>query len=225
MTDQMLTRIEKLERQNRRMKISISVLFLVLVALLAMAQAFSGKTKNGMERLEVREIVLSDGETSAQLTPDALIFSDTSGIEAVNSTITASGISLGNRYVTEIKPTGMTCIREGVPRFDLNIGEIGAALAFQNGDGGMGTMLDETTMVLKSSDGIISIRPEHIFVQRGEADAFLKSSSLTSRGADQRKAVLGQAGPPVSRKVNSQAGSVASLVLLGSDDSVVWQAP
>jgi hypothetical protein len=89
----------------------------------------------------------------------------------------------------------------------------------------MGTMLDETTMVLKSSDGIVSIRPEHIFLQKDESDTFLSSGSLTIRGEDKQKAILGRAGPLTTPKGGAHPGSAASLVLLDTTDSVVWQAP
>ena len=225
MTDRLLARIEKLERQNRRMKMAISVLFLCLGMLLTMAQTFPQKTENDTERIEVQEIILGDGVNSARLTPGSLVFRGKSEYQAEKATITASGISLGDRYVTEIKPTGLICIRDGVVRFDLSVGEIGAALAFQNGDGRMATMLDETTMVLKSDDGILSMRPEHIFLQKAQEDAFLNSSSLRIRDADKHKAILGQAGPIASKTGDVHSTSAASLTLLDGDDIVVWQAP
>ncbi len=225
MTDQLLARIEKLERQNKRMKAAMSALCLCLGTLLTMAQTFPQKTENSIEQLEVREILLSDGVMSAKLTPHSLIFSRKSEFEAEKATITASRISLGGRYVTEIKPTGLICSRDGVPRFDLSVGEIGAALAFQNGSGLMGTMLDETTMVLKSNDGMLSMRPEHIFLQKGEADAFLTSSSLRIRDADKYQAILGQAHQIASKTGDAHTRSAASLTLLSKDGTVVWQAP
>lgn len=198
MTDQLLARVEKLEKQNKKMKMAVSALCLCLGALLAMALTSPQKPENSMDRLEVQEIILSDGKMSAKLTPESLVFSaePESGPPAFpvlfepapeKATITASGISLTGRYVTEIRPAGLVCSRDGVPRFDLNIGEIGAALAFQNGAGSMQTMLDETTMVLKNNNGILSMRPEHIFLQKGEEDAFLNSSSLKIRAADGAK--------------------------------------
>ena len=50
MTDQLLARIEKLERQNKRMKAIMSGLCLFLGALLTMGQMPSQKTENSMER-------------------------------------------------------------------------------------------------------------------------------------------------------------------------------
>ncbi len=225
MTGQLLRRLEKLERQNKRMKVAMSSLCLCLGTLLTMAQTFPQKAENSLERIEVQEIVLSDGVRSAKLTPASLIFSGKSEYEAEKATITASGISLGGRYVTQIKPTGLTCSRDGVPRFDLSVGEIGATLAFQNASGRMGTMLDETTMVLKNNNGILSVRPEHIFLQKGETDAFLASNSLRIRDANQYKAILGQTDPIASKTGDAHARSAASLTLLGKDDTVVWQAP
>ncbi len=198
MTDQLLARVEKLEKQNKKMKMTVSALCLCLGAMLTMALTSPQRPENSMERLEVREIVLSDGALSAKLTPESLVFSATpeSGAAAFpalfepspeKATITASGISVAGRYVTEIRPSGLICSRDGVPRFDLNIGEIGAALAFQNGSGSMQTMLDETTMVLKNNNGILSMRPEHIFLQKGIEDAYLNSSSLKIRDASGTK--------------------------------------
>jgi hypothetical protein len=181
MTDQLLARIEKLERQNKRMSVTMSGLGLCLGALLTMGLILPQKTENSTERIEAREIVLNDGVTNAKLTPNSLIFSSRSGLEAEKATITASSISLGGRYATEIRPEGMICSRDGVPRFDLSIREIGASIAFKDGAGLMGTMLDESTMVLMNNDGMLSIRPEHIFLQKGEADALLAASSLKIR--------------------------------------------
>ncbi len=225
MTDQLLARIEKLERQNKKMKMAISALCLFLGTLSTLALTFPQKTNNGIDRLEVREIVLSDGTMSATLTPYSLVFSGKSGSEAEKATITASGISLGGRYFTELKPTGLICSRDGVPRFDLNIGEIGAALAFQDESGGMRTMLDETTLVLKNNEGILSMRPEHLFLQKGEVDAFLTSSLLRIRGADKYKAILGLVDQTASNTGDDPARSAASLTFLGKDDNVMWQAP
>ncbi len=225
MTGQLLARMEKLERQNKRMKMAISAMCLCFGALLTMAQTFPQKTESSMKRIEVQEIVLNDGAMSAKLTPGSLVFSGKSEYRAEKATITASGISLGSRYVTEIKPTGLICSRDGVPRFDLSVGEIGAALAFQNESGLMGTMFDETTMVLRNSNGILSMRPEHIFLQKGEADAFLTSNLLRIRAADKSKAILGQADPIASKTGDAHARSATSLTLVGKDDTVVWQAP
>lgn len=202
MTDRLEARIDKLERQNKRMKLAVSILCLCLGALLTMALTSPQTPEGSMERLEVREIVLSDGEMSAKLTPESLVFSAIPEPGAPvfpalfepspeKTTITATGISVAGRYVTEIRPSGLMCSRDGVPRFDLNIGEIGAALAFQDGFGHMATMLDETTMVLKNNDGILSMRPQHIFLQKGTADAFLSSSLLRIRDAEKNQATLG----------------------------------
>jgi hypothetical protein len=184
MTDQLLVRIEKLERQNKRMKAIMSGLCLCLGALLTMGQVLSQETGDSMERIEVREIVLSDGVATAKLTPNSLVFSGKSGAEAEKTTITASSISLGDRYFTEIRPEGMICSRDGVPRFDLSVREIGASIAFKNGAGLMGSMLDETTMVIINDVGMLSVHPEHIFLQKGEADALLAAGSLKIREAD-----------------------------------------
>ena len=225
MTDQLLVRIEKLEKQNKRMKLAISALCLCLGALLTMAQTSPNKIENSMERLEVGEILLSDGAISAKLTPGSLVFSRKSEFGTEKATVTASKISLGGRYITEVIPTGLKCSRDGVTRFDLHVGEIGAALAFQNGTGRMGTMLDETTMVLKNNNGILSMRPEHIFLQKGKADAFLTSSSLRIRDADKHKAILGKVNKSVFETGGAYAKSAASLILLNKDDTVLWNAP
>ena len=209
MTDQLLARIEKLERQNKRMGRIILGLCLCLGALLTMGQTLPQKTVNSAERIEAREIVLSDGVTNAKLTPNALIFSSKSGYEAEKATITASSISLGGRYAAEIKPEGLICSRDGVPRFDLSVREIGASIAFKNASGLMGSMLDETTMVLINDGGMLSMQPEHVFLQKGEADALLAASSLRIRDADKYKAILGQAGPTTSQTGDVHARSAA----------------
>ncbi|HTY62679.1 MAG TPA: hypothetical protein VMG30_10520 [Acidobacteriota bacterium] len=192
MTDPLLERVEKLERQNKRMRVVMAALCLCLAALLTMGQTLPRKTDSKVERIEAKEIVLSDGATSAKLTPGSLVFSAKSGYEAEKTAVTASGISMGGRYAAEVKPTGLTYTRDGVQRFDLNVGEIGAALAFKNPSGNMGTMLDETTMVLINESGILSMRPEHILIQKGEADSLLAASSLKITDSDKTKAVLGR---------------------------------
>ncbi len=225
MTDRLEARIERLERQNRRMRVAVLALCLCLGALLTMGQVLPRKTDNRLERLEVREITLSDGGMSAKLTPNSLVFSGKSGYEAERTTITASGISTGGRYSSELKPTGLICSRDGVPRFDLSVGEIGAALAIKNGSGHLGTMLDETTMVMINDGGMLSLRPDHLFLQRGEADALLAASSLRIRDINKHKAILGQAESTASRSSEARAKSAASLVLLDKDDAVIYHAP
>jgi hypothetical protein len=80
-------------------------------------------------------------------------------------------------------------------------------------------------MVLINDTGTLSMRPEQIFLQKGEADALLASSSLRIRDADQYQAILGQTDPTISGNRNTAAGSAASIVLLGKDETVAWQAP
>ncbi len=184
MTDQLLARIETLERQNKRMRVAMSGLCLCLGTLLTMGLILPQKSENRLERLEAREIILNDGVMSAKLTPNSLIFSDKSGNAAEKATITASRISLGGRYATEINPEGILCSRDGVPRFDLAVREIGASIAFKNATGLMGSMLDETTMVLMNSDAMLSMRPEHVFLQKGEANALFDSSALKIKDTD-----------------------------------------
>jgi hypothetical protein len=181
MTDQLLKRIEDLERQNKRMRLTMSGLCLCLGGLLTMGYILPQRTEGRMERIEAREIVLSDGDMSAKLTPQSLTFSAKSGREAEKATIGASEFSLGGRYSTVIRPEGMICSRDGVPRFDLVVREIGASIAFKNGAGLMGSMLDESTMALMNDRSMVSMCPEHIFLQKGDADTLLTSSSLKSR--------------------------------------------
>jgi hypothetical protein len=225
MTDPLLARIETLERQNKRMRVALSGLCLCLGTLFTMGLILPQKSENRWERLEAREIVLSDGVISAKLTPNSLIFSDKSGTAGEKATITASRISLGGRYATEINPEGIICSRDGVPRFDLAVREIGASIAFKNATGLMGSMLDETTMVLMNSDAMLSMRPEHVFLQKGEADAFLAPSLLRIRDTDKYKAVLGQPDRANPKTSKAHARSAAALTLLGKDDTVLWQAP
>jgi hypothetical protein len=153
-----------------------------------MGQVLPQKTENRMERIEAREIILSDGTMSAKLTPDSLVFSAKSGREAEKSSISASEISLGGRYSTVIRPEGMICSRDGVPRFDLVVREIGASIAFKNAAGLMGSMFDESIMVLMNDRGMLSMRPEHVFLQKGEADTLLTTSSLKIRDVEKHKA-------------------------------------
>ena len=183
MSDQLLARIENLESQNRRMKRVLAGLCLGLMALLTMGLGLPQKSGNTMERIEAREIVLSDGTMSAILTPGSIVFSAESGREAEKATITASEISLGDRFSTVIRPEGIICSRDGVPRYDLVVREIGASIAFRNEAGLMGSMLDESTMVLMNDRGMVSMRPEHVFLQKGEEDALLTTRSLEIRDA------------------------------------------
>lgn len=225
MSDQLLERIERLEKQNRRTQTALGALCLCLGTLLVMGQTIPRKTEDGRQRIEAREIVLNEGGMKVRLTPDSLVFSRSSGREAEKTTITASGITLSDRYAMEIKPAGLTCIRDGVIRLDLNVGEIGAQLAFKNASGTTGTMLDESTLVLLNNNGILSLRPEHIFLQKGEADAFLTPTSLRIRDPEKHKAVLGQVDRASSSTGEKQKGNAASLTLLDPDDAVLWQAP
>jgi hypothetical protein len=226
MTDQLLKRIENLERQNRRMRVMLSGLCLCLGGLLTMGYVLPQKSESRMEGIEAREIVLSDGDRIARLTPQSLTFSAKSGREAEKATVTASEISLGGRYSTTIRPEGMICSRDGVERFDLVVREIGASIAFKNGAGLMGSMLDESSMVLMNDRSMASMHPEHLFLQKGDADTLLTSSSMKIRDEDKYKAILGHTDQgKTSGKGKGLARSAASLTLLGKDDTVVWQAP
>jgi hypothetical protein len=225
MTDQLLARIEKLEKQNRRMKGAVAVLCLCFGALFTMGQTASKTTGSGAERIEAREIILSDGTTSAKLTPTSLVFSAKAEFGTDKATISATGISVGGRYATEMKGTGLTCSRDGVPRFELWVGEIGAQVVLKNALGHMGSMLDETTMVLINDSGILSMRPEHLFMQKGDADALLSPTSLKIRDEEKHKAILGQADAAVLKAAKTPGISAASVTLLGKDDTVLWQAP
>ncbi len=195
----------------------MAAMCLCLGALLTMGQTLPKKAES-LGRIEVQEIILNNGKMSVKLTPDSLVFSRGSGREVEKTTISASGISLAGRYVAEIKPEGLTLSRYGVTRLDLAIGEIGGALGFKNMAGVTQTMIDESTIVLMNNDGALSIRPEHLFLQKGEADALLTSTSLKIRDTEKYKAILGQAG-------ENPAKPAASLTLLGKDDNVLWQAP
>jgi hypothetical protein len=201
MTDQLLKRIEKLERQNRRMRAMLAGLCLSFGGLLTMGYVLPQKTETRTEKIEAREIVLSDGDMSAKLTPQSLVFSAKSGRDAEKATIAASEFSLGGRYSTAIRPEGMICSRDGVQRFDLVVREIGASIAFKNAAGSMGSMLDESSMAMMDDRSMLSVRPEHIFIQKGEADSLLTSSSLKIRDAEKYKAILGHAdrGKPTAK--------------------------
>lgn len=226
MSDQLLIRIEKLERQNRRMRLMLSGLCLCFGSLLTMAYVLPQKNETRTEKIEAREIVLSDGDMSAKLTPQSLVFSAKSGREAEKATIAASEFSLGGRYCTAIRPEGILCSRDGVQRFDLVVREIGASIAFKDAAGLMGSMLDESSMAMMNDRSMLSVRPEHIFIQKGEADSLLTSSSLKIRDEEKYKAILGRADRGKAQdRGEARARSAASLTLLGKDDSVVWQAP
>jgi hypothetical protein len=193
MTDQLLERIENLERQNKRMRMIMLGLCLCLGALLTMGYVLPQKSENRMERIEAREIVLSDGDMSAKLTPRSLTFNAKSGREAEKATIAASEFSLGGRYSTVIRPEGMICSRDGVPRYDLVVREIGASIAFKNGAGLMGSMLDESSLVLMNDRSMLSMHPDHIFLQKGESDTLLTASSLKIRDQEKQKDIAGHA--------------------------------
>ena len=217
MTDELLERVERLEWQNKRMKVAILALCLCFGAMLTMGLTLTQKTES-MGRIEVQEMVLNDGKTSVTLNPSSLVFSRGSGREVEKTTISASGISTAGRYVAELKPDGLTLSRMGVTRLDLAIGEIGAAVGFKNMAGVTQTIIDESTIVLMNTEAALSMRPQHLFVQQGEADALLTPTSLKIRDAEKYKAILGQAGKkPVK--------PAASVTLLGKDDKVLWQAP
>jgi len=181
MTDQLLIRIENLERQNKRMRVIVSGLSLCLVGLVTMGYVLPQKAEGRMERIVAKEIVLSDGDMNARLTPQSLTFSAKSGREAEKASIAASEFSLGGRYSTVIRPEGMICSRDGVPRYDLVVREIGASIAFKNSAGLMGSMLDESILALMNERAMLSMRPEHVFLQKGEADTLLTSNELKIR--------------------------------------------
>jgi hypothetical protein len=174
----LIIRIENLERQNKRMQVMIIALCLCLAGILTTGYVLPQKNESGSNKIEAREIILNDGTMSARLTPQSLTFSAKSGRETEKATIAASEFSLGGRYSTVIRPEGMICSRDSVPRFDLVVREIGASIAFKNGTGLMGSMLDESSMAIMNDRSMLSMRPEHIFLQKGEGETLLTSSSL-----------------------------------------------
>jgi hypothetical protein len=188
------------------MRVIVLGLGLCLGAVLTMGQVLPQKTGTGMERIEAREIVLIDGDKRAQLTPQSLTFNAKSGREAEKATIAASEFSLGGRFSTMIRPEGMICSRDGVPRYDLVVREIGASIAFKNGEGLMGSMLDESTMVLMNKGAMLSVHPEHVFLQKGESDALLTPTSLKIRDEEKRKSIIGGAD---HAKTSGKAGARA----------------
>jgi hypothetical protein len=194
MTDQLLERIEKLERQNKRMRRGLCGLCLSLGALLTIGYILPQKGESGTERIEAREILLKDGDMSAILTPQSLTFSAKSGRQAEKATLAASEFSLGGRFSTVIRPEGMICSRDGVPRYDLVVREIGASIAFKNGAGLMGSMLDESSLAMMNDSSMLSMHPEHIFMQKGNSDTLLTSSSLKTRDQEKRKISSKKAG-------------------------------
>jgi hypothetical protein len=191
MSDQLLERIENLERQNKRMRMILLGLSLCLGAMLTMGNVLPQNSENKREQIEAREIILRDGDRIARLTPQSLTFSSKSGREAEKATIAASEFSLGGRFSTVIRPEGMICSRDGVPRYDLVVREIGASIAFKNGAGLMGSMLDESSLAIMNDSSMLSMHPEHIFLQKGESDTLLTSSSLKIRDKEKHKAVAG----------------------------------
>lgn len=181
MTDPLLKRIENLERQNKQMRMIVSGLCLCLAGFLTMGYVSPQKNESRMDRIQTREIILSDGDMNARLTPQSLTFSAKSGREAEKATLAASEFALGGRYSTAIRPEGMICSRDGVPRYDLVVREIGASIAFKNASGLMGSMLDESSMAMMNEKSMLSMRPEHIFLQKGESETLLTSSDMKTK--------------------------------------------
>jgi hypothetical protein len=103
----------------------------------------------------------------------------------------------------------MICSRDGVPRYDLVVREIGASIAFKNGAGLMGSMLDESSMAIMNDSSMLSMHPEHIFLQKGESDTLVTSSSLKIRDQEKDKTIAGRA--KTSGKGGAPAKSAAPL--------------
>jgi hypothetical protein len=123
-------------------------------------------------------------------------------------------------------PEGMICSRDGVPRHNLVVREIGASIAFNNDEGLLESMLDELTMLLMNAGAMISTHPDHVFLQKGESGALLTPDSLKIRDEEKHKAVIGHSDyAKASGKAAARAKSAASLTLVGKDDAVIWQSP
>jgi hypothetical protein len=138
---ELFSRVEKLEKQNRLMRMAMLVLCVFLAMLFTMAQTLPKKNDNYFKIMEAetitaQEIILQNAEqaTTVRITPGMLTFRNAPAKEGI--AISASGISLSGKYVAGITSAGLKISSNGVSRLDFSMGESGSSLLLfgKNGD-------------------------------------------------------------------------------------------
>jgi len=225
-----LERLEKLERQNRRLKQRGVLVILALGALVVMGQAprsrivkaeqFVLQDSQGRARVTIGTPASSGG--AFHLSPDepAIWITDETGQD--RAILTSDGLRFANE---KGKPLATYSAR---------------ALSFYGTKGKEEASLGEDThgpsLTLMGKEGVtfLGITPESLEIWhndkvRAQLEAGSPDNSegphLIVRDATGFESILGVAGLETPDTGESHTTSAASLVMLGKDGKVIWRAP
>jgi len=202
---ELLARMERLERQNRNLKLAAVLICSLLIALLTMAQKSSKKVS--YRAMDASAITLRDekGAGRIKLLPAGIEFYDTEGkfAGAVRQNVTIlSDIKAAQYSVFDTK---------GKDRISLAMKGERPAIQLINDQGNVRTAVGQETIVLFGSS-----KDEY--------------NSITSDRVSIRDATASTATLGVTETVNPGTGketktSAATLTLFGKDGKVIWRAP
>jgi hypothetical protein len=206
-------RLDRLERDNRRLKIAGAILLLALAAVGAMGQVLP---KAVPKVVEAERFVLRDtkGKILATLiealgTP-ALVLFDQNGKARAGLTVLPDGrpgLSLYDQ--NEKKRAGLTVVGDGTPSL---------ALSDQNEKvrAGLGVLADGAPGLFLSDQN-----------EKVRAGLMVDTSgpSLVLRDENRNRAVLGHAALEATATGTVEQRPASSLVLFDKDGKVIWKAP
>jgi len=226
-------RLEKLERQNRRLKQMGAVALLIAAAVLLMGQASPNRT------VEANEFVLRDGNgkvrgtfSMADLGPQLALL-DANGIQRVNLLLTVRTPSL---FLSDAN---------GQNRVALQVSETGPFLDFYRTDGELAAWFlgpdeggliglrapngDRRLLLRVSEDGPAVELYNNERVGANEARVALDGTAGQARlvlsDAEGFNTVVGTTDLITPRTGETHKTSAASVVLFDKDKKVLWKAP
>jgi len=212
-------RVEKLERQNRRLKQAGAVALIIAAAVLLMGQASTSRT------VEANEFVLKDasGKVRAKLS----IVGDLGGVNVAQLAFTDPQ---GNRLMTLRENRLAIESANGQAQINLNliadnfsilnlIGPDGKhiSIGVLSSAGGLGSMPDGPFLSLSANSAGLNARMEM------EIDAGMPSLTVSDNEGFQT--TVGTALLETTRTGETHKTSAASVVLFDKDKNVIWKAP
>ena len=195
--DEVLSRLAKLERENKRFRFAGGLLLLFAIVLL------TGAAQTGRHALTADEFILQDGQgrTRAKLSVDskgvALMFLDEAGRKQMS--LTAQGDTLG-------RPHASLALGEGAVAARYVLAGTGRDEWATVSDGGLFLAGKGTTRVVLSASG-----PSSPSIEVADSQGYA--------------AVIGVTGRVYPSTGETQKSSAASLVLMGKGNAVLWSAP
>ncbi len=240
-----LTRLGRVERENRRLK-QVGFVVLVLVgAVLLMGQARSNRT------VEAEQFILKDanGRMRARLAMEkadrpTLVFTDAKGLQLVSleggdspSLNLCKGVCESQQVWLGTYPNGLFGVAlygkdDGTPLHGLQVG-----LGVVNGVPGLNLFgkdpsvqasLDLETgprLVLNDANGNVALATGSIFLSDPKGNVSLGQGSIGVGDGQGFRTTIGSTELGTPRTGETHKTSAASIVLFGKDRKVLWSAP